>query len=687
MILYFTDRSIKVMGLATSDGGNGLTIADDTITESIVDGIKVLNATVMYNSDMYEQAVGWIKPTNYILCQANEEQLFFTITETELDIKNRIIYIYAEDGGLDMINDVAGITSFGSHNLEYYVDYYISGSGFEIGNLDTWESSKSLRFESEETVIARLRRIAEAFNTEMSFRFEIDGLNVTHKYIDMQRKRGASNGVQLRMNQEVDNIIIQQDANNIATALYCLGGTPEGSNKPITLEDYTATSTDGDFYTFSGSKLVFSHSALENYERMNWNSDVPGHGNLIKRFSYDTLSQDTLFEKACEELAEIKDVAITYNVEVLDLGDKVVNIGDTIFIVDDKDEIYLEARVIEIERSQSNNNIQLTLGDYIRRDAGISEKVQELAEQFAEQASKVNIAAAKAEEVAEALEYKNSIVYADEEPPIDDKQINDVWFDTSNGNTPYQFDGTEWVEQTWGADAIRIAELFAQVVTATNLTVTGNSNIVGGKIGGFDIDSETISVETADGKKFELDSANQSLSFEIKDRTSSQYMALDKNGIEVRAYPSGGGLILTPAFFELSDGQGHQVGMSPTRLDVLNLYAVNINGKTPAYADDIPYFDSGTNYLRIGDILVQWGLQSVTTGTSASNSVYGGNAAVTFAKKYSASPRVFVTQNAHYSNWRGVSVASISTDGCTVYAYTSQSNQTRTVSWLAIGKA
>lgn len=442
------------MGLATSDGGNGLTIADDTITESIVDGIKVLNATVMYNSDMYEQAVEWIKPTNYILCQANDEQLFFTITETELDIKNRIIYIYAEDGGLDMINDVAGITSFGSHNLEYYVDYYISGSGFEIGNLDTWESPKSLRFESEETVIARLRRIAEAFNTEMSFRFEIGGLNVTHKYVNMQRKRGASNGVQLRMDQEVDNIIIQQDANNIATALYCLGGTPEGSNKPITLEDYTATSTDGDFYTFSGSKLVFSHSALENYERMNWNSDVPGHGNLIKRFSFDTLSQDTLFEKACEELAKIKDVAITYNVEVLDLGDKVVNIGDTIFIVDDKDEIYLEARVIEIERSQSNNSNKLTLGDYIRRESGINEKVQELAEQFAEQTNKVNIAVTKAEEAVEAVESKNSIVYAAEEPSKADKVVNDIWVDTANGNKVNQFDGTNWQPKEFNTEAI-----------------------------------------------------------------------------------------------------------------------------------------------------------------------------------------------------------------------------------------
>lgn len=138
------------------------------------------------------------------------------------------------------------------------------------------------------------------------------------------------------------------------------------------------------------------------------------------------------------------------------------------------------------------------------------------------------------------------------------------------------------------SNELDIDEIFANEITASKLTVTGNSQIIGGTIGGFTIDSEKISVETTDGKKFELDSAKQSLSFEIKGRTSSQYMVLDKNGIEIEAYPSHSHLNLTPAFFEMYDGQGHVVGITPERIDVLDLYAVNINGKTPAYADDIP---------------------------------------------------------------------------------------------------
>ena len=52
-----------------------------------------------------------------------------------------------------------------------------------------------------------------------------------------------------------------------------------------------------------------------------------------------------------------------------------------LFRVED-DNIYLTARLLKLEMSESNDTKEAELGDYVRQESGIDEKVIELAERF-----------------------------------------------------------------------------------------------------------------------------------------------------------------------------------------------------------------------------------------------------------------------------------------------------------------
>lgn len=80
-------------------------------------------------------------------------------------------------------------------------------------------------------------------------------------------------------------------------------------------------------------------------------------------------------------LKKICDEAVTYEVELLYLPDG-VKVGDTVSIVDDDDNTYLTARLLKLETSESNDTKEAELGDYVRQESGIDEKVIELAERF-----------------------------------------------------------------------------------------------------------------------------------------------------------------------------------------------------------------------------------------------------------------------------------------------------------------
>lgn len=377
MILYFADRHMNVIGQASTELPKGLYISDDLKTEEVEAGVATLEFTLNYTASTRNDAKQYGSVGNYILRKNGDEQEFYTIITSEENIFKQEVEIYAEDAGMDLLNETVGeYKADKAYPASYYVEKFSDDSGFEIGINEVSNYNRKLSWEGETTASERILSVATQFDAEVSYTFEIDRLKIKHKYINLHKKRGVDQGRELRINREVKNIIVKSSVEDLATALSVTGGYPEDSETPINLKGYKYD--DGDIY-LSGS-TIYSRSAVAKWSRY-LSEKGNGTGHIVQTYTYDTLSQSELCNRAVSKLKKIYDAAVSYEVELAYLPDG-IKIGDTVNIVDDAGELYLSARIMKLESSICNDEYTATLGEYQLKSSGISEKMENLAAQF-----------------------------------------------------------------------------------------------------------------------------------------------------------------------------------------------------------------------------------------------------------------------------------------------------------------
>lgn len=384
MIIYFADRKMNILGYASDRLKKGYIIQDDNKTEDVETGVAIFECTIGYNSATLQDLDQCMEVGNYILRSNDGEKEFYTIIESERDTKDQTIYIYAEDAGMDLLNEVVGpYAADKAYDIKYYINKFAIDSGFEIGINEIPDLTRTLSWDGDATATERIASVATQFdNAEISYSFETKGLIITHKYINIHKKRGKDSGIQLRLNREIDRVIVSKSIANLATGLEVTGGTPEGQDSAITLKGYTYD--DGDMYV-SGTKLL-SRDALAKWSRYVWDKEpgkVEGYtGHIVRRYSYDTTSQSELCAHAVTELKNLSKIEVNYEIEISEFPEN-LKIGDRADIVDDNGEVYVSSRILKLETSVTGRSRKATLGDYIIKGSGISEKIEQLAEQFA----------------------------------------------------------------------------------------------------------------------------------------------------------------------------------------------------------------------------------------------------------------------------------------------------------------
>ena len=377
MILYFADRHMNVLRQASTELPKGLYISDDLKTEEVEAGVATLEFTLNYTASTRNDAKQYGSVGNYILRKNGDEQEFYTIITSEENIFKQEVEIYAEDAGMDLLNETVGeYKADKAYPASYYVEKFSDDSGFEIGINEVSNYNRKLSWEGETTASERILSVATQFDAEVSYTFEIDRLKIKHKYINLHKKRGVDQGRELRINREVKNIIVKSSVEDLATALSVTGGYPEDSETPINLKGYKYD--DGDIY-LSGS-TIYSRSAVAKWSRY-LSEKGNGTGHIVQTYTYDTLSQSELCNRAVSKLKKIYDAAVSYEVELAYLPDG-IKIGDTVNIVDDAGELYLSARIMKLESSTCNDKYTATLGEYQLKSSGISEKMENLSAQF-----------------------------------------------------------------------------------------------------------------------------------------------------------------------------------------------------------------------------------------------------------------------------------------------------------------
>ena len=352
MIIYFANRDMEILGQASTRLPKGLIVSNDKKTAEVEHGTKVFEFEIDYTDRAEAEAL--TQPGNYILRAEGDEKEFYTIIDSDVDVTGRVITMYAEDAGLDLLNEIVGDYSASSAMpIASYVAAFIGDSGFEIGINEVSDLSRTLSWEGESTVTERLQSLATQFGAELSFSFEIDQLTVVHKYINFWKPRGNDTGVILRIGQHIKNLRIKRTVANLATALLVQGGTPSGSSTPITLQGYSYD--DGDIY-ISGQYLK-SRTALTKWAR-------GGSGDIVKRWSYDTAKQSELCTRAVNHLKAICDIEITYEADVIDMPPN-VRLGDIVKIADPEGGQYIKARIASESTGAAGGLHEIMLSNYV----------------------------------------------------------------------------------------------------------------------------------------------------------------------------------------------------------------------------------------------------------------------------------------------------------------------------------
>jgi len=401
VIIHFADRKFNIICVASTMLPSGIVITEDKKEQEIETGIASLSFKLPYTKETRELVEKAATEGNYLFKADGEDNEFYTIIDTELDTDDESIYVYAEDAGLDLLNEVAlrwpsevtPASELGAHDLTWYFTKFLTDgnygggsigggdTGFEIGLNESGSETKELSWSDEDTLTARLLDIASQFGCEISFSFTIEGLVITHKYINIHKKRGSDNGVKLKMGHEVSRITIKKSIANVATALKCTGSADD-SGVEVNLEGYSYD--DGDFYVMSGS-LVCSRIARSRWSRYLAPSEPGqisgGTGDIVKTFTYDTVDQATLCQQAVTELKKIRDPEVTYEVELNYLPDN-VRLGDTVTLIDEEAALYVSARILKLEKSEYDDKQTATLGDYVIKQSGVAQELTDLAKRF-----------------------------------------------------------------------------------------------------------------------------------------------------------------------------------------------------------------------------------------------------------------------------------------------------------------
>lgn len=388
MIVYCTDKMLNVLGFATTNLKSKFHVIEDEKTEDAETGTATFEMTVAFNDDNRKELEQFLAVGNCLLRSEMSEtesrysidssRDFFTIIESEINVKERTINVYAEDGGMDLINDIApALDNSNQYDVATYLRLYLTNSGWEIGVNEIPDKRVILSFSGEETVSERLKNIAKGFDADITFTFVIEGLRVSKRYVNILNNYGNETDRILYLGKDVENITVNKSIAELATALY-----PTGADG-LTLSGYTYD--DGDFYV-NGSYL-YSREAVSQWNRYSFDGD--NSGNFFRYFSCEAKTKLELCNQAIEELKELREPKVNYEVTIRRLG---VGIGirDRINIVDEKGEIYLSAKVMQLQTSICEGTRKAVLGDFIEQESGISKKVDELAMKFSQIAENRN---------------------------------------------------------------------------------------------------------------------------------------------------------------------------------------------------------------------------------------------------------------------------------------------------------
>lgn len=389
---YFVDRSWHLLGTATAGGGGKIHIVDDTDDQLISAGARTYSGTILFTPELSSKVQTMAARGNYILyMDERNKAVFMTIMESSHDPLAGEETFTAEDAGIDLINETVGpYKAQQAMGIADYISLFTNDSGFEIGLNEIPNLKRTLEWTGEsDTTLNRILSVATQFdNAELDFSFDVSGTTVVRRVINIHKRIGADRNITLYVDKDINKIVTSGSIYDLYTAVTPTGGTPESKDgettdqQPITLEGYQWTDPDGR-YVLTKEGVLLDPVANQTWSRLLAKGGSPSvNAAYINRVvTYTATSQATLLQSALSDLKTHNHEAVNYETDIAVLPQN-INIGDTIHLADENEQLYLSARLLELKSSYSMDTHTATLGDYLIEHDQVAAQYRQLAEQI-----------------------------------------------------------------------------------------------------------------------------------------------------------------------------------------------------------------------------------------------------------------------------------------------------------------
>lgn len=409
MEFYFTDRSFHLLGIATagSDHTNDFRISGEIERTNVDAAMVAFTGTLYFPKKQLSKAEAMCQDLNYMLYMDDDGNgRMITITASHADGTGYCIAFEGTDAGNDLKNEIVdAYKATKQMTFEQYFNIFTGNSGWEIGVNEITTDLRTLTFDSEETSYDRMKSVATQFGVETYFSFSIVGTTMVKCYLNVVKKRGADRGITLRVGDEINRITVDSDSTNLMTAVYARGATPDGSETPINLVGYSYTDPTGQFVLTKEGYLLDTVSNRI-YSRLRQNSTATVDGSYLNHvIDYEATTQASLLQSALADLKQNNHPAVNYTIELAKIPQN-IRCGDTVQIEQEDRQLYLSARVLELDKCYSNpSSSTMVMGDYLLETSQVAKQYQDLAQ--------------KLKDIPKTIQYYPWIRYAD-----DDKGTN-----------------------------------------------------------------------------------------------------------------------------------------------------------------------------------------------------------------------------------------------------------------------
>lgn len=409
MEFYFTDRSFHLLGIATagSDHTNDFRISGEIERTNVDAAMVAFTGTLYFPKKQLSKAEAMCQDLNYMLYMDDDGNgRMITITASHADGTGYCIAFEGTDAGNDLKNEIVDAYKATTQmTFEQYFNIFTGNSGWEIGVNEIPTDVRTLTFDSEETSYDRMKSVATQFGVETYFSFSIVGTTMVKCYLNVVKKRGADRGITLRVGDEINRITVDSDSTNLMTAVYARGATPDGSDTPINLVGYSYTDPTGQFVLTKEGYLLDTVSNRI-YSRLRQNSTATVDGSYLNHvIDYEATTQASLLQSALADLKQNNHPAVNYTIELAKIPQN-IRCGDTVQIEQEDRQLYLSARVLELDKCYSNpSSSTMVMGDYLLETSQVAKQYQDLAQ--------------KLKDIPKAIQFYPWIRYAD-----DDKGTN-----------------------------------------------------------------------------------------------------------------------------------------------------------------------------------------------------------------------------------------------------------------------